>query len=273
MLSYQHGYHAGNFADVIKHLALSRLLQYLIKKDKPAFYLETHAARGSYDLFDAQANKTTEYQQGIALLWQQRHQLPSVFDNYLNSIIQRNPDNVLRFYPGSPAIAIDLLRHQDQLVCCELHPREFDYLEQLPRQGKRVSFLHDNGIHQLKAQLPPKQRRGLVFIDPAYEVKTEYKKIPMAIKAAYTHFSGGVFCLWYPLIDKYLNEQLLRQLELIPAINKLKIEFYLPKSDDKNLMGCGLWLINPPYVFADEMNEALRYLCKLIKGASFVITE
>lgn len=273
MLSYQHGYHAGNFADVVKHLTLSRLLNYMLNKEKPLFYLETHSGRGCYDLQDSQAKKTGEYRQGIQLLWDQKETLAPLFSPYLQTIDKIN-NKSLRFYPGSPSIAIDMLRTQDRLYCCELHPREFEYLETLPHQGKRVFYSHSDGITSLNALLPPAERRGLVFIDPAYELKTEYKQIPKAIKSAYQHFSTGIYCLWYPLVDKYLHEQLLRGLSAIESKKALRIEFHLTAASQPGLTGCGLWIINPPYVLANEMKIALKELCSLFNpGVSSFIVE
>ncbi|MFC7780386.1 23S rRNA (adenine(2030)-N(6))-methyltransferase RlmJ [Legionella taurinensis] len=263
MLSYQHGYHAGNFADVIKHVTLTRLIDYLVQKDKPVFYLETHSGRGLYDLKDSQANKTAEYKQGISLLWEKQQQLPPVFLTYLNLLKAQNPTQTLRYYPGSPAIAIAQFRKDDRLFCCELHPQEFEQLKQLKRQGKRVFFSESDGIHQLKALLPPPERRGLIFIDPAYEIKSEYKHIPQAIKQTLPHFSNGVYCLWYPLVDHYHHQQLVRNLAEIPAANTLRVEFNLTKAQSGGMTGCGLWIANPPYTLAGEMKEALDYLQSL----------
>lgn len=260
MLSYQHGYHAGNFADVIKHVTLTRLIDYLTRKEKPVFYLETHAGRGLYDLKDSQANKTAEYKQGIALLWEKRQTLPPVFHPYLGLLKDLNPNQSLRYYPGSPTIAIAQFRQQDRLICCERHPQEFEHLAQLNRQGKRVFFTETDGIHQLKALLPPPEHRGLIFIDPAYEIKNEYKQIPQAIKKVYSHFASGVYCLWYPLIDEYHHQQLLRNLADIPTTNALRLEFQLTKPQSGGMTGCGLWIANPPYTLGNEMRDVLHNL-------------
>ena len=273
MLSYQHGYHAGNFADVVKHLTLSRLLSYMTSKEKPLFYLETHSGRGLYDLKDSQANKTKEYLQGIDLLWKNKEKLPPVFSPYLQAICKINQANELRFYPGSPSLAIDFLREQDRLFCCELHPREFEHLEELPHYGKRMFCSHSDCMESLKSLLPPIERRGLIFIDPSYEVKTDYKEIPKAIKSAYARFSTGVFCLWYPLVDKRLHEQLLRGLDNIAAANTLRIEFCLSGLTQPGMTGCGLWICNAPYILANEMKIALQELRTLFNPgvSSFII--
>jgi 23S rRNA (adenine2030-N6)-methyltransferase len=260
MLSYQHGYHAGNFADVIKHIALTRLLNYLILKDKPLFYLETHAGKGLYDLKNKQAEKTQEYKQGIQLIWPNRNALPLVFQNYCTALKQINDDDALRYYPGSPYLVINTLRAEDRMYFCELHPREFESLQQIKRLNKKVHFSHTDGIHAMKAMLPPTEKRGLIFIDPSFEIKEEYKEIPLAIKEAYSRFATGVFCLWYPLVNKRLTEKLQRGMKAINAKNSVRIEFNLNTNPEEGMSGCGLWIINPPFTFIDEMHLVLNTL-------------
>jgi 23S rRNA (adenine2030-N6)-methyltransferase len=275
MLSYQHGYHAGNFADVVKHLTLSLILHYMLGKNKPIFYLETHAGRGIYDLKNSQATKTGEYHQGIELIWQEKEKLPPLFSPYLQTISKANNTKELRFYPGSACLAINLLRSQDRLYCCELHPGEFAHLRELPRQGKRVFYSHSDGLASLNALLPPSERRGLIFIDPSYEVKTDYKQVPNAIKSAYQRFATGIYCLWYPLLNERPHEQLLRRMSHIPSEHTLHIEFYLTKAlSQPTMSGCGLWIINPPYTLAEDITTCLQQLQNLftLRDSSFIVT-
>lgn len=261
MLSYQHGYHAGNFADVFKHVALTRLIKYLTIKDKPLFYLETHSGKGVYDLRDKQSIKTGEYKQGIDLIWSDRKKLPIVFKDYIQAITQLNNNKgELRHYPGSPYLAINGLRSQDRAICCELHPAEFDALELMPHSFKKLHLSNTDGIASLKALLPPPEKRGLVFIDPSFELKDEYKEIPAAIKQAHSHFSNGVFCLWYPIVDRKSTERLVRGMQDINAKNSLRVEFNLTMARVDGMSGCGLWIINPPYSFKDEIKSALDVL-------------
>jgi 23S rRNA (adenine2030-N6)-methyltransferase len=260
MLSYQHGYHAGTFADVIKHIALTRLLNYLTIKEKPVFYLETHSGKGLYDLKSKQAEKTGEYKQGIGLIWPHKVQLPPVFNEYIQVITQLNKHNDLRFYPGSPFLAINQLRTQDRLYFCELHPIEFEILRELPHANKKVHYSNEDGISALNALLPPIEKRGLIFIDPSFEIKENYKEIPAFIKKAYMRFSTGVFCLWYPVVNRRLVEQLNRGMKAINATNSLRIEFNLTKDSREGMSGSGLWLINPPYTFVKEMTLVLNIL-------------
>jgi 23S rRNA (adenine2030-N6)-methyltransferase len=262
MLSYQHGYHAGNFADVIKHLCLTRLFTYLIQKDKPLLYLETHSGKGLYDLKDKQALKTLEYKQGIELIWSDKKKFPEVFKPYFEVLKQLNPQNDLRHYPGSPFLAMKALRNQDRLYLCELHPTEYEVLNQLPHFNKKVHLSNTDGVAALNALLPPPEKRGLIFIDPSFERKEEYKEIPQAIKMAHTKFSTGVFCLWYPVVNKHLNEQLNRNMQQIKANSLLKIEFNLTLAHQDGMTGCGLWIINPPYTLTSEMKIILETLKK-----------
>ncbi|KTD34123.1 protein involved in catabolism of external DNA [Legionella moravica] len=260
MLSYQHGYHAGNFADVIKHVTLTRLLSYLIKKDKPLLYLETHSGKGQYDLRDKQAEKTGEYKQGVQLIWPDRKQLNPVFKDYFDTIKSMNPKDGLRHYPGSPYIAIQTLRMQDRLYLCELHPAEFEALDQMAHFNKKVHTSNSDGMASMRALLPPPEKRGLIFIDPSFERKEEYKEIPSAIKQAFNKFSTGVYCLWYPVVNRKLTEQLIRGMKEIEANEALRIEFNLTLAPKDGMTGCGLWIINPPFTLAAELKIVLDTL-------------
>ena len=200
--------------------------------------------------------------------------MPPVFLPYLNAISKLNTDDTLQFYPGSPSIAIQALRSQDRLFFSELHKGEFDYLQQLPRQGKRIVYSQTDGFDQLKALLPPKERRGLIFLDPSYEIKTDYRQLPLLLKDAYQRFSTGVYCVWYPIVDKKLHEQLLRGLEAIAAPKHLRVEFYLSKARDVGMTGTGLWIINPPFILEAEVKEALETMRKLFNpGISSYLLE
>ena len=263
MLSYQHGYHAGNFADVVKHLTLSRILTYMTQKDKPLFYLETHSGRGLYDLRSGQANKTGEYIEGIDILWKQKASLPDLFEPYMKSIANVNAAQELRYYPGSPQIAIDLLRPQDRIYCCELHPKEFESLQLLKHQHPKLHLSQEDGLKSLNALLPPSEKRGLIFIDPSFELKDEYKTIPSLIQKAHAKFSNGVYCLWFPLVNKGFTEQLYKGLEKINAKETLLVEFYQNKINTGMMTGCGLWILNPPFQLKTELKTGLEALQNL----------
>lgn len=265
MLSYQHGYHAGCFADVVKHLTLVIILDYLIQKDKPLFYLESHAGKGLYDLRSKQSQKTGEYQQGITRLWTVREGLPDVFSGYMQVLSDLNPDGFLRYYPGSPWLALQRLRPEDRLYLCELHPQEFEALNSLSRSGMRVHCSQTDGMASLKSLLPPPEKRGFVFIDPAFEMKEEYSKVPKAIQTALTRFGSGTFGLWYPMVDKYLTDKLERHMQAIET-EKLHISFTLKNIEKGGMIGCGLWIINPPWVLREALQAAKPVLEKHLQG-------
>lgn len=260
MLSYQHGYHAGNFADVIKHVTLTQLLSYLKKKDKPLFYLETHSGKGQYDLRDKQAEKTGEYKQGIKLIWPDRKQLPPIFKDYFAAIRALNHEEGLRNYPGSPFLAIHTLRMQDRLYLCELHPAEFEALDQMQHFNKKVHTSNTDGIASMKGLLPPPEKRGLIFIDPSFERKEEYKEIPAAVKQAFSKFSTGVYCIWYPVVNRKLTQQFIRGMKDVGANEALNIEFNLTMAPKAGMTGCGLWIINPPFTLAKDIKMVLDAL-------------
>jgi 23S rRNA (adenine2030-N6)-methyltransferase len=265
MLSYQHSYHAGCFADVMKHLILTRLLHYLTQKDKPLFYLDTHAGRGLYDLQDEHALKTQEAQGGIYPLWEKRDQLSALCSLYIDTIACLNEADTLRHYPGSPQIAISLLRQQDRLFFCELHPTEFQYLGQLAIKRRTVFLKKEDGFGLLDSLLPPIERRGLVFIDPSYERKTEYEEVVQWIKKAHNRCASITYCVWYPLIRNQLPYQFLKKLKTIEPNKFLHLEFYKTTKSHLGMTGSGLWIINPPYILAQESEVILNELTQCIQ--------
>lgn len=271
MLSYQHGYHAGCCADVLKHITLSLLIRYIQQKDAGFFYLDTHAGRGLYDLNHPHAVKTGEASAGIARLWAEREKLPEIFQPYMKLIEQMNQADVVspRHYPGSPALAINMLRECDRATLCELHPYEYTILSHMPRNGHAVFTSHSDGLEQLSAALPPRERRGLIFMDPSYEMKQEYKTIPQKIKQAVQRFSTGTFCLWYPIFnDHQPHTQLLRGLNAIGAPKTLNISQVIKKPPAQGMIGSGLWIINPPFVLKDQLTVALKTLDRIYQTTS-----
>jgi 23S rRNA (adenine2030-N6)-methyltransferase len=275
MLSYQHAYHAGCYADVVKHIFLSRILAYMTQKDKPLLYLETHGGRGVYDIKDHYAKKTQEAQDGIIKLWPHKEQLTKEFSNYLKIIESMNTPHELRHYPGSPKIAIELLRPQDRIYLCERHPQEIEYLKQLKTSTKNIYIEETEGIAKMNALVPPKEKRALIFIDPSYELKDEYKSIPRAIANDYKKFPLGVYCIWYPILNHLGHEVLLKQLAKINTNKTLKLEFYVENTNSKGIRGTGLYIINPPYVLEQEAQVIFKALQKVYsdKKTLFKINE
>lgn len=268
MLSYQHSYHAGCFADVIKHFVLANIIEYMTQKEKPLFYFESHAGRGKYDLTDKHALKTDEASSGIKKLWNMHQQLPIEFKPYIRTIAEINLLDNLQYYPGSPTIAIKLLRSHDRIFLCELHPNEFQYLKMLPHDQKKVFCHNGNGLDKLNATLPPLERRGLIFIDPSFEVKSEYITVPNAINKAYQRFKTGVYVLWYPITNKILHDNLLKELGKINNHNSLKIELVANNKNKAGMNGCGLWIINPPYMLISQL-EATKNIFQNIFNLTF----
>jgi 23S rRNA (adenine2030-N6)-methyltransferase len=265
MLSYQHIYHAGCFADVVKHLTLVNLLDYLTKKDAPMLYLDTHAGRGAYDLTDKLALKTGEANLGILPLWTKRAELPDVYKTYIKSLEQMNKGTELRYYPGSPALALELLRKQDRAVFCELHSGEQSHLRSsLPKKRVKKFIYHDDGLNILNALMPPIERRGLIFMDPAYELSSDYKNTADAITRAHKRFKTGVYCIWYPIIDERMHLPLTRGLEAIQDSPYLSLTFNLQKTQTIGMGACGLWIINPTYNLADIMHSVLQTLTTIL---------
>lgn len=271
MLSYQHGYHAGTFADIVKHFILSRIISYMVKKDKPLLYLETHSGAGLYDLQSKEALKTAEAKEGIQTLWNKP--VSALWEPYWQCIKKVNQGSELRYYPGSPMIAIDGLRKEDRMVFCELHPKEFRRLSSIETEKKRVFFKEEDGLHSLRSLLPPPEHRALIFMDPSYEIKTEYSQIPKAIGAAYKRFATGTYCLWYPIISSYTHEKLVQGLNHIPVKDTLRLEFYFAPSHKEGMRGCGLWLINPPFVLASEADLGFSFLTECKAGSFYLIKE
>jgi len=206
MLSYRHAFHAGNFADVFKHVLLVQLVRALRGKDKPFCLLDTHAGAARYDLGSAPARKNREFADqnrefadGIGRLWRQPG-LSSELGDYLDRVRALNPDGELRWYPGSPRIARDLLRPNDRLILAELHPTEFPLLKAEFRNDRQVAAHHTDGYAALNAFLPPPERRGLVLLDPPYELKDEFERLAEAVRRIHRRWATGIAAVWYPIL-------------------------------------------------------------------------
>lgn len=268
MLSYQHAYHAGCYADVIKHLILTRIISYLTQKDKPLLYLDTHSGRGLYDLEDKLAQKTNEFQAGIGKLWSQKNNLPIEFKQYIELVGNLNPSG-LKYYPGSPQIAQDLLRTQDRIYLCELHPQEINYLKKHACH-KNIYIEATDGLSKIKALVPPPEKRALIFIDPSYEVKTQYEASVLTVLNNFIKFPQGVYVLWYPIIDSIHHSTIIKYFKKIPTEKKLRLEFYLGQKT--NMYGTGMLVINPPYTLTSEAKTIFQALQKIYINSNFIIS-
>ena len=265
MLSYRHSFHAGNHADVLKHIVLMLILENLKLKDKGFYYLDTHAGVGRYQLSSDEAEKTGEYKEGIGRLWE-RTDLPEEISRYVDLIKHLNfGAKALRYYAGSPLIAAQLLRPQDRALLTELHPRDFPLLRNNFKEFKNVSVKCDNGFQQLKATLPPKERRGLVLIDPPYELKEDYDLVVKAAEEGYKRFATGTYAIWYPVVLRQQTKRIFKGLQASGIRKILKIELTVrPDSDQHGMTASGMAVINPPWTLENQMKAILPYLVKTL---------
>lgn len=265
MLSYRHSFHAGNHADVLKHIVLMLILENLKLKDKGFYYLDTHAGVGRYQLSSDEAEKTGEYKEGIGRLWE-RTDLPQEISRYVDLIKHLNfGAKALRYYAGSPLIAAQLLRPQDRALLTELHPRDFPLLRNNFKEFKNVSVKCDNGFQQLKATLPPKERRGLVLIDPPYELKEDYDLVVKAAEEGYKRFATGTYAIWYPVVLRQQTKRIFKGLQASGIRKILKIELAVrPDSDQRGMTASGMAVINPPWTLENQMKAILPYLVKTL---------
>jgi 23S rRNA (adenine2030-N6)-methyltransferase len=266
MFSYRHGFHAGNHADVLKHVVLVQLLAYLTGKPKPLWFVDTHAGAGCYSLSGDFARKKAEFTQGIALLWG-RSDLPSPLTAYLDQVGRLNPDGTLRHYPGSPQIALQMLREQDRLQLFELHGTESVLLrKQYANVKRRVSVQAADGFAGLKAVLPPPSRRGLVLVDPSYEDKADYGRVLDAVRDALQRFATGVYAVWYPQVQRQEAQDLPGLLKRLAPGDWLhaSLKVKAPARDGLGLHGSGVFVFNPPWKLDAALETALPALVKLL---------
>lgn len=276
MLSYRHAFHAGNHADVLKHMVVVQILQYLNQKDKPYWYIDTHAGAGVYALREGYAAKTAEAETGIDKLWEAAD-LPSALADYRAEVEGLNNGRELQFYPGSPYLAWRLLREQDRLRLFELHSTEIDVLRHNFRDaGRRAMVYAGDGFEGIKAILPPAPRRALVLIDPSYEDKRDYARTLTCVEECLKRFATGCYAIWYPQVSRPESRQFPDQLKRLHPDNWLHVSLTVsqPPTDGHGLFGSGMFIINPPYTLLGAMKEALPYLCEALgqdDGARFAI--
>jgi 23S rRNA (adenine2030-N6)-methyltransferase len=255
MLSYRHAFHAGNHADVLKHLVLCEALALLCAKDKPLWYVDTHAGAGLYALGSGVARGHTEFADGVGRLGD-AVDLPAPLARCLELVRAANPCGALRNYPGSPWFADRLLRPRDRLWLHELHPADATALAALfAGAGSRAKVVRGDGFAGLRALLPPQPRRALVMIDPSYEVKDDYRLAVDALRDALGRFATGVYLLWYPLLDRREPRELRRRLEALGTTRWLHASLAVrsPSDPQGGMYGSAVWVLNPPY----RLQEAL----------------
>ncbi|ELV8555291.1 23S rRNA (adenine(2030)-N(6))-methyltransferase RlmJ [Vibrio fluvialis] len=268
MLSYRHSFHAGNHADVVKHIVQSLILSALQQKDKPFVYHDTHSGVGRYDLTHEWSEKTGEYKQGIARLWQQT-EVPEDIHSYLDAIKALNDDGELRYYPGSPRVARAHLRSHDRMVLTELHPSDYPLLEQEFHRDRQVAIFKEDGFARLKGSLPPKERRGLVLIDPPYELAKEYRDVVQAIAQSYKRWATGIYAIWYPVVNRCDIDDMIEGLQGLGIRNILQIELGVsPDTNERGMTASGMIVINPPWKLESQMQSILPFLKEAIAPAT-----
>ena len=254
-MNYRHGYHAGNFADVIKHVALVAVVAHLKKKDAAFAVIDSHAGRGLYDLAGAEAGKTGEARDGVVRLAGLSGDLPEALAAYLALVKDAGEGR----YPGSPLIAARLLRPQDRLIAIEKHPEEFAALKDVLSPFRNVAVEHGDGYARAVKLLPPPARRGVTVIDPPFESPNEFESLARAVNDARRKFATGIFLVWYPIKSQSAVDGFLGEILAGGAQKALTVEVAVPPDGDK-LARAGLLVINPPYGFAAAMAAAAAIL-------------
>ena len=269
MLAYRHAFHAGNHADVLKHTVLSLVLRYMNQKDKGWRYVDTHAGAGGYSLEGEYANKRAEYEQGIALLLD-RSDLPAPLADLVALVRQFNQGKTIRQYPGSPAIAQALMRAQDQLRLSEMHPTDFKILSSYLGDVPGVEVKLSDGFAALKGHLPPTTRRGVVLIDPSYEIKTDYTRTLAALRESLERFPEGVVLVWLPQVQLVEAAQLPQRLKAAADAGAKKgwllARLTVAQAGERGfgMMGSSLFVANPPHTLFGELQPVLPYLAQVL---------
>jgi 23S rRNA (adenine2030-N6)-methyltransferase len=272
-MNYRHAFHAGNFADVLKHAVLARILLHLGEKAAPFRVIDTHAGAGLYDLTAAPATRTGEWRDGIGrlLATDMSDEVRALLAPYLAAVGAANPGGGLRRYPGSPLIALALMRPQDRLLGCELEPGAAKALAAHLRRDTRARAVAIDGWVALNAYVPPKERRGVVLIDPPYEEKHEFVRLADALAAALRKWATGIFLLWYPIKERAGPQRLaaaLRRCATATGTAKvMRVEVEWEPGASGRLSGAGLIIVNPPWRLADEVEPLLAHLLSALAPA------
>ena len=280
MLSYRHAFHAGNHADALKHFVLAQVLSYFNQKDKPYWYIDTHAGAGMYALDAGYALQNAEFKTGIAPLMKAASvkNLPPELADFTQLIQSLNVDNKLNLYPGSPTIAEQLMRADDKMRLFELHPSDCKLLlENFSGQGRTVKIEMQDGFAGIKAILPPPTKRAAVLIDPPYEEKQDYQRVVTCIKESLLRFAIGTYIVWYPLLQREEPLNMVQKLKglNLPSWLNITLTVQRPSAEGFGMHGSGLFIVNPPWTLPEILNNNLPVLVDLLgqdDGANFEMT-
>lgn len=273
-MNYQHAFHAGNFADVHKHVVLTLILGYLRAKPAAFRVIDSHAGAGRYDLFGPEAMRSGEWHDGIERVFRAADALRdssayALLKDYLDVVSALNADGNLRLYPGSPLIAKARLRPQDRLIACELEPRAAASLKAVLRGDPRAKALAMDGWTAIKASIPPKERRGLVLIDPPFEDAADFPKLSGTLGQAHRKWPTGIYMLWYPIKERDAPDALARRLRRLAVAKILRCEITLrPPRPDAGLVGSGLIVVNPPYTLERDLKILLPVLIRVFSPSA-----
>lgn len=267
-MNYRHAFHAGNFADVHKHSVMARILSYLRLKPAAFRVIDTHAGAGRYDLAASEPSRSGEWRHGIGRIWKARQQTPDAFlSPYLDAVATLNTDGELRVYPGSPLIAKHLLRAQDRLIAGETEARAAALLAAALRGDARAKAVAVDGWTALGAYVPPKERRGLVLIDPPFEDAADFMRLPTALAAAQRKWPTGIYMAWYPIKERGAPDALARRLRREAVPNVLRCELALgPPRAAAGLIGSGLIIVNPPFTLEADLRDAMPLLARTLSA-------
>ena len=261
MLSYRHAFHAGNFADVLKHSALTLGFEDMTRKEKGFSYIDSHSGAGMYQLSDEYAQKTGEYKDGIEKIIN-ADDIPEALMPYIDLVNELNSEHEeLTLYPGSPGVAKQFMRRQDSANLFELHSTDIQHLSEYCQRWRKSHVHQSDGYQGVLGLVPPPSRRGVVLIDPPYELKEDYPKAVKTIIKAYKKFSSGTYILWYPVVKRELVDKMQSQFIASDVKNLLQVEYcQSADTEEYGMTGTGLFIVNPPWQLAQQMSEILPYL-------------
>jgi 23S rRNA (adenine2030-N6)-methyltransferase len=262
MLSYLHGYHAGNHADVLKHTVLTAVLARLVAKDKSLRYIETHSGAGGYDLRAPAAQRNREHEGGVGKLWAAAD-APQAVSRWLTLVQRYNGNGALKRYPGSPWLALESLRPIDDAFLFELHPAEHRALNRAYGEDRRAKVLREDGLSACVGLVPPPSKRALLFVDPSYELRDEHRSVIGALEKVHKRFATGVVAIWYPVIERRWVERYERALRATGIASIATYELCVAREHrGGGLIGSGMFVVNPPWQLDDELGTALPWLAE-----------